>query len=216
MACDEPINFGIFRNVGIEQIKRDTADLSKPGPANNFTTANVNRYGKPGAIFFDDGRKGEFGIEKIVVCFLLPAFVINMLTKESVAIKKPDCRQRKIQIACRLQMVARKDTKSAGVDGQGIMNAVFRAEVSDLRRRREWCSFVGRHRKIGRLTSRELIQPLHIRGIASSKPEPKTLDILKENPRPLLAFIPKTRIEVAKQCDAFGLPRPIKIHRDLE
>jgi hypothetical protein len=64
------------------------------------------------------------------VFFMLPAVAIEALAEISLAIKQAHADQRDAQIGSALDVIARQDSKSTGIDRQRFVHAKFGGEVS--------------------------------------------------------------------------------------
>ena len=127
---DQPVHFiKVPLAVRIQQIEADPSDFCQPGLGEHLASADAYRNIDPPAICVQYRRQRKFRSEHVLVLFLLPAVVPQMLAEISVSIKQPDSDERYVEIAGGFEMVASQYSEPARICRQGIMNTVFRAEV---------------------------------------------------------------------------------------
>jgi hypothetical protein len=122
----------IFRQVGIQQIEHHMADFCFP---------HLYHYGAMRQFYFDANFRAigtqyrcERQILKIRISIgnLLVAEVINRLKEISLPVQQSDPDQWQAQIACRLAVIARKNSQPARIDWKAFMKTELETEVCNL------------------------------------------------------------------------------------
>src|SRR5207253_4717745 len=72
-------------------------------------------------------------IEEIVlgIALLLPAVDVQVLTEVTLPVHEADADERQAEIAGRLQMISRQNTKTARIDRKTFMNSELGGEIAD-------------------------------------------------------------------------------------
>ena len=107
---------GIGANVGVEQVERDAADLHPPDLRIDRVPARSHLDHQRLAVASRDRAQRQIVKVVVLVCFLLPARLVQVLAEVSLLIEQPDADQRNAQIAGRLQMIAGENAQAAGED----------------------------------------------------------------------------------------------------
>ena len=211
MPGNEAVDLAVAAEIGVEQIQRNAADPCQPRLSENLASADLYRDHDAFAGRVEHRRQSQFRFENVVIRFLLPALVADLLAKIPVAVQQPDRHQRHVKVARRFEMVAGQYAETARVVGQGIMHAVLSTEIGDRRRRCQVACGGG-------VITKFAVKPLDaadVRLISGTLPQPKAADTLEHQTRILLALVPQFGVEVAKECNALGTPTPIKVGRYL-
>ncbi len=66
-----------------------------------------------------------------LVKILLPAVHVQVLLEIAKLVEQADAVEFEVQVAGRLDVVARQDAQAAGINGQRVAQAVFRGKVGD-------------------------------------------------------------------------------------
>src|SRR4051812_5470029 len=81
------------------------------------------------SVFSNGWFHGQLGDIPLEVVFLLPTVLIEPLPEIALTVKQTDTDQWNIQVGSALDMVARKDAESAGVNRNRFMQPEFRGEI---------------------------------------------------------------------------------------
>src|SRR5215213_4954834 len=79
MARDHAVDFIVFVDIGVEQIKSDTSNLSNPCLSMHLPSPNVNAHRDAFARVIRHGIDRQAQVKYIVVMFFLPAVVRDVL-----------------------------------------------------------------------------------------------------------------------------------------
>ena len=129
---DLPIFRVVLRDVRVEEIKRHrgppesarcAATTSRPG------IGTLTSSGVPSGLGFRNQRQ----IEEIVlgIAFLLPAVDVEVLAEVAFAVHQAHADERHAQVRGRLEMIARQQAETAGVDRDALVDAELGGEIGD-------------------------------------------------------------------------------------
>src|ERR1019366_6538154 len=102
---DLAVRLGILRNVGVEQVQRNSAHLRFPNPRIGQTSGKLNRNGErvvPNVNLRHQSQVGEIVHRK---GFLLPSIRIQILPEVTMLVEQANPRQWQSRVAGRLQMI---------------------------------------------------------------------------------------------------------------
>ena len=121
----------VFRDVGVEQVERDAADVELPDL--NEDVAGGQFDGDLEIVALGVLHGVERQRVEIVhrIAFLLPSVGIQKLAEVALLIEQPEPISGIILVAGRLQMVAGENAEAARIDRQALGEAVFRGEIGD-------------------------------------------------------------------------------------
>src|SRR5439155_7154194 len=131
MTGNQSIDLFIVADVGVQQVERNPADVCLPDARLHGSTAHIDFNKQRNAFASPHQFQREFADVAFAISFLLPALRIDALLEIAIAIKQTDSNQRQIQIARRLQMVARQNAQAAGIKWQRAMDAELRTKIGD-------------------------------------------------------------------------------------
>ena len=153
--------------------KADPADLCQPCLGIYLAAANVNLNANRFTRRTHNGRDRKAEIEDVRIMLFLPTVMGDILTKIAIPIQQSDRYERNVHIARGLQMVTGKNSESAGIIREGIMNAVFCTKICGRIPCRK-AVFVrrGGFRQVGIKTCRKLIQFTNVIRLGSLLPQP--------------------------------------------
>src|SRR5690606_34781665 len=186
-----------------------------PSLSKNLAAADVNACHHSFAVRIEHRFDGGFAFENIDISFELPAVVPDVLAKISVTIKQTDGDERDVQVAGGFKVIACQNAEPAGIIRQGIVHAVFGAEIRSR-------AFGGNLAETSRNDVRvfaefacESIDAFGEFAVGGDLRQAKRAHFIQNGARILFAFVPKMRVYFAEKPRHFGLPRPIKVHRKL-
>jgi len=119
----------IAGDIGIQEIKREAADLHLP---------DIRVEGPPRKLQGDlhlvsllilDDLQGHVREVTFRIFRNLHPVLIDELLEIPVPVQQPDTHQRDIEITGRFDVISRKDAQSSGIDGKTFMEAIFRGEI---------------------------------------------------------------------------------------
>ncbi|OQB58494.1 MAG: hypothetical protein BWX98_00595 [Candidatus Aminicenantes bacterium ADurb.Bin147] len=121
----------VFRQVGVDQIDGDAADIEAPGPEPD-EAGSQGQGGNDGMpAFIEDGIQREMKRIEDGVGLNLPIFMIEGLAEIALPVKEPEADVSDSEVGGRFRVIGREDAQSPGGDGEGFMEAVFGAEIGD-------------------------------------------------------------------------------------
>ena len=68
---------------------------------------------------------------KVLPDSFLPPVRADLLVEVALRIHVPDRNQRNTEVAAFLEVVAGKETQASCIDGEGVVQAIFRGEIGD-------------------------------------------------------------------------------------
>ena len=110
---DEPIALRIFRQVGVEQVKRHVADPALPDLEPERSAGQLDRNPQFGATAIRDRLDRQVVEIRVVVGRVLVALGVDGLQKITLAVEQPDRDERQPQVARRLAVVAGENSQPA-------------------------------------------------------------------------------------------------------
>ena len=127
---DVAVLLGVFRQIGVQQIKRDMAhfclpDLS-PSPCVCGKSTSICTS-EPFSCNTGDHRQ-VFEI-RVGVGDLLVALSVDGLGEISLPIEQADANQRQAQVARRLAMISGQDAETARINRKALMEAELETEI---------------------------------------------------------------------------------------
>ena len=131
MTGNQSIDLFIVADVGVQQVERNAADVCLPDARLHGSTAHSDFNKQRRAFVCQHQFKRQFADVAFAISFLLPTLRVDALLEIAIAIKQTDSKQRQVQIACRLQMIARQNAQAAGIERQRAMDAELRTKISD-------------------------------------------------------------------------------------
>ena len=90
MARHPAVGFHVLRNVRVEQVKRDGADIGAPHLGQHVALANRDFDAQRRTVFIPDQRDRQLVGKSLAVVFLLPTVIAQSLAEVTVAIKQTD------------------------------------------------------------------------------------------------------------------------------
>src|SRR5271167_4524650 len=125
------VRMRVERNVGIQQVERNSSDVHPPCLRVNraFGEVHFHHHRLAARTKRDPHRK----VVEVVVNmrFLLPSRLAEVLAEISLLVKQPDTHQRNVKITGGLEMVTGQYAQAAGKDGQALGESEFGGEVGD-------------------------------------------------------------------------------------
>src|SRR5205823_9531984 len=113
---DVPVFRGVLRDVAVEQVKGDAADVDLPDAGVDLPAGQVDGDGQRAAVRVHLGDQRQ--VEEVVlrVALLLPAVHVQVLPEVPLPVHQADAHERQTEVAGRLQVVAGQHPEAAGVD----------------------------------------------------------------------------------------------------
>ena len=146
---------GIVRGVvAVEQVKLHAADLGLPGPQPDRVSGQRDLQPQPLSIRFAQGRDGQLPGIVVGKARLLHAVLVDLLAEIALLVEQPHPNDRNAQIAGRLELIARHVAEPARINGQGLAQHVFHAEVGDTVELRVRVSLLKPRRRLAGIPSR--------------------------------------------------------------
>ncbi len=122
--------------VRIEEVEFRAAYLSLPGANAQGITGEVELDPQPLSVGFAHGRDGELACIVERIERLLAALRVDVLAEVAALIEEPDGDDGNAEVAGGFQLIAGDIAEAARVDGQGVAQHEFHAEVGDRFERR--------------------------------------------------------------------------------
>ena len=202
---------GIFGQIGVHEVELDGTHAHKPDPGEEPALRELQADLKRIACAVPDELHGKLGDIVLRVDGDLPAVLVDLLFKVAVAVEEADGHQRDIEIAGALQMVAGEHAETAGIDGQGLVQAVFRGEVGDGRLGRDRALRVhGTGHVLIEIPERVLIEG-KVGGVGDEIRDGFVRGFLKAGERVVSGAFPDLGIEAYEERPARGMPAPPEV-----
>src|ERR1035438_7324831 len=123
----------VFRAVAVHiRVKQEqvaAANLHAPDLGEDRAAARVDADGNGLSIGANRRLHRHLGYIGLDVFLLLPAAEVEPLPEVALAVEKSNANQRNIQVGRALDVVARQNAQSTGVDRDGLMQSELRGEV---------------------------------------------------------------------------------------
>jgi hypothetical protein len=191
---DQAISLFVRRDVRIQQVKRDAADLDEPRLGAHAAAAHQDFDQHRLARFVRHLLNRQHGRMGFAVVLFLPAVAPQALAKIAVAINQADGDERQAEVARRFQMIAREHAQPAGIERQGVVDSVLGAEVGDraLARNLFVCPPVPRLSGAHVLVEArgQLAHAVHVHGVRRHLHQAKLRDLREQAARVVLTVFP--------------------------
>ena len=133
-AIEAGSKFQIFGRVAlhirIQQQKGATAHLDSPNLGADQAAAGLDFYDDGFALFADGELHGELIDVGVEVLFLLPALLVEVLAEVALAVEEADADEGNAEVGGALDVVSGEHTETAGINGQGLVQAELSRKVS--------------------------------------------------------------------------------------
>ncbi len=127
---------GVIRGViAVEQVEFDATDLHLPGAQPDRVTRQGDLQTQPLAARRAQGCDRQLSGIVVGIEGLLRAILVDHLAKIALLVEEPHADHRHPQIAGRLELITGHIAQSARIDGQGLAQHVFHAEIGDTAER---------------------------------------------------------------------------------
>jgi len=113
-----------------DQLVAPDVELVKPGE--KTAPWQIDRDGDRFVLFVIEGDQRQIVEVQFDVAGFLPSILADLLREVAVGIEETDCHQGQTEIAGFLEMIAREHAQTASVNHQGLVQTVFKREISDL------------------------------------------------------------------------------------
>ena len=129
LVGEAPVGGIVLLEIRVEEEQRDATDAQPPRPDMDAASPAADRSEPGDAIHaLQPLQRGQVGVERVVRIFL-PAVRPQRLVEVAVRVHQPDADEGDPEFRRRLEMVPREHAESPGVDGDGLVQREFRAEV---------------------------------------------------------------------------------------
>src|SRR5450631_2586779 len=131
LAGDAAMDWIVRGVIAVQQVQLYPADLNLPGAQPDRVAGQGDLQSQPFAVRLTQRRDGQLPRIVIWIEGLLGAFLVDHLTKITLAVEQANANDRNAQIAGRLQLIAGDVAEPAGVDGQRFAQHEFHTEISN-------------------------------------------------------------------------------------
>ena len=207
---DRAVLFAVQVVVGVEQVELGASHVAAPDAPGDDTARQAELDRKPVAVLVADGRDRQFREVLRLIARLLVACGREALREVAVPVKQPHGDHRYVFVAGLLEVVAREDAEAAGIDFQRAVDAVFHAEIADLRPFRIFF--------LGHVGFELLVGGVHLREenlVFLELQQARIVQLVEEVDRVLFAGYPQVVIDVLPHFVGLGVPRPPEVFRQL-
>ncbi|OPY91998.1 MAG: hypothetical protein A4E73_01572 [Syntrophaceae bacterium PtaU1.Bin231] len=128
---DLPVLDSVARHVGIEQVQGNPPHLDFPDVREEGSAGEIERDLDLVAAVVPDDLHRHIGKIVFRVFRDLDSVAVKDLPEESALVQDPNADEGDVEIARGLQVVAGERSQAAGVDGDALVQAVFRGKVRD-------------------------------------------------------------------------------------
>ena len=205
---------GVFFEDGVEEQEPNAANVNLPNFGIDRTGTGLHGNGQFVPLHIDgvfQRQKLNSGIE---IGFLLPTFDVKVLFEIALIVKEPDGNERDSESAGALDMVAGKNTETAGVNRHRLMNPKLQRKVGDGLRTKNTnipLSPGGLRFHILGHSAICLIDSGIENEFGGSDFQPFGRELLKKGDGIVPELTPSDRVEGAEQPNDFGMPTPPKV-----
>ena len=216
--ADPPAVRIILRDVGIHQVERDLSDCHLPDRHVDGGFHQGHADGDLPAVVAEHARDGRGVPIEGLVPVLLPAVVVQALVKVALRIHEPDGHQRDTQVAAFLEVVARQEAQTAGVERQRAVQAVLRREVGHGE-----AAVLGHEAEIAALRpvyvppefSHDLVVAAEIVGVPGGRVQDLVRQIAQHAIGIVTAALPGLAVQKLEQHAGAGVPAPPEVFGEV-
>ena len=126
-----PVLGSVPFHIRIEQQQIAASHFQPPHFRPYGAMARLDLHRHRDAVRSDGRLHGQLGDVPFEVILLLPAVLVQPLAEVALAVKQTDSDQGNTEVGSALDVVARQDTESAGVNRDRLMQPEFRREIGD-------------------------------------------------------------------------------------
>ena len=126
----------VGRIVAVQQVQLHPADLGLPDAQPDRVAGQGDLEPQPLAVGLAQGRDGQLARVVVGEQGLLRPVLVDLLAEITLLVEQAHADDRHPQVAAGLELVAGHIAESAGIDGQGLAQHEFQAEIGDAGQRR--------------------------------------------------------------------------------
>ena len=204
----------IFGDVGVHQDQLVAPDVDLVKPGKKAAPGQIDRDGDRFVLFVVEGDQRQVVEVQLDVAGFLPAVLTDPLREVAEGIEETDCHQGQTEIAGFLEVVAREHAQTAGIDHQGLVQAVFKREVSDLLIRQGGVGFfepgvILVH--VGIKLAHDPVVAFEEIAVFDQIIKDLAVHLPQEDDRVVGALFPREQVNFPEQARGFGVADPPKV-----
>jgi len=213
-VCELAILGIIFRDVGVHQDELVAADIELVKPGKKAAPGQIDRDGDRFVLFVIEGDQRQVVEVQLDVAGFLPAVLTDPLREVAEGIEETDCHQGQTEVAGFLEVVAREHAQTAGIDHQGLVQTVFKREVSDLLIRQGGVGFVEPgvilvH--VGIKLAHDPVVAFEEIAVLDQVIKHLAVNLPEEDDRVVGALLPRELVNFLEHARGFGVADPPKV-----
>ena len=220
VAAVEPIRDAarrraVFLQVRVEEVQARPADVGAPDPHGDRLAREleVDEQRAAACLALERQREPRRVVERVPLA--LPARLVERLPEVTALVEEPDSDERHAELRRGLEVVAREDAKTAGVDRNGLVQRELHREVRD-QKALVASVLVPPGRGLELRLERALggADPRDERRVLGGALEPVVGEAREQDDRVMVGLVPVGRVEVAEEIANRGQPREREVPRE--
>ena len=218
-ARDHPVLGRVLGVVRVEEVERDATDVDPPDVDGDRRVDERHPDDERRPVGPRDTRDRRCLAVQPLDGVLLPAVGEEVLVQVPVRVHEPDRDERDVEVGALLEVVAREKSEAAGVERQGVVEAVLGREVGDPERGPAAVHLLEPAVLLGHVPAEPVhdhVVTVEVRRVGRRGLEDLGREPAEEADRVVDALLPERGRQLLEEEPGLGVPRPPEVVGEVD